>query len=324
MEYIDIITEAPFTPDIDKQAEKHFITANTIAGNLPEMKSVHIIPVFNKDNEPTISHTDFIESMQDVSADFFHGEHILKPTIRLSHSIQGRVPEAKNKPANQLFDWEKTIYYARMAFAIEIPTIQSGIDGNILSLTVGGVKSYHLDNLYSKNKSDQHFKLFIGYKNRVCCNMCVSTDGYMGEVEVGSIAELRAMMYSLFQSYNAQQHLHQMEQLAKYSLTEQQFAQLIGRCRMYNHLPNEQKAEIPQMLFGEQQMNTVVKDYYRDESFCKNQDGTINLWRLYNLFTGANKSSYIDSFLDRGVNAFHLVEQIRYGLENKNHSWYLN
>jgi len=154
--------------------------------------------------------------------------------------------------------------------------------------------------------------------------MCVSTDGYMGEVEVGSIAELRAMMYSLFQSYNAQQHLHQMEQLAKYSLTEQQFAQLIGRCRMYNHLPNDRKAEIPQMLFGEQQMNTVVKDYYRDESFCKNQDGTINLWRLYNLFTGANKSSYIDSFLDRGVNAYHLVEQIRYGLENKNHSWYLN
>ncbi len=40
-------------------------------------------------------------------------------------------------------------------------------------------------------------------------------------------------------------------------------------------------------------------------------------------FYGINKFSYIDSFIDRSVNAFNFVEQIRYALEGKN-CWYLN
>jgi hypothetical protein len=71
-------------------------------------------------------------------------------------------------------------------------------------------------------------------------------------------------------------------------------------------------------------MATVVKDFYKDESFSRDENGNINLWKLYNLFTGTNKSSYIDSFLDRSVNAFNLAEQIRYGLEGKEESWYMN
>jgi len=114
-----------------------------------------------------------------------------------------------------------------------------------------------------------------------------------------------------------------LNRLNKYSLTEQQFATMIGRCRMYNHIPNDTKNEIAPLLFNDTQINTVVKDYYRDTSFCKGNDGSINLWKLYNLFTGSNKSSYIDTFLDRSVNAFQFSEQIRNGLENQN-SWFLN
>jgi len=328
MDYINTIETIPFVPDVilpvEQEAEKHFITANTIAGNLSEMKEHHLIPVFSKDNEPTISHTDFIETVQEITADIYRGEHILKPTVRLSHPIKGRVPEAKNKAASELFEWEKTIYYERMAFAIEIPSIQADIDGNILSLTIGGVKSYSLDNLYSKNQCDQHFKIFVGFKNKVCCNMCVWTDGFMGDVKVKNINQLAAMVNTLLQGYNSSHHLFHLEQLTQYSITEQQFAQLIGRCRMYPHLPSSIKADIPTLLFGDQMMANVVKDFYRDESFCRDANGNINLWKLYNLFTGANKSSYIDSFLDRSVNAFQLVEQIKHGLENRNHNWYLN
>jgi len=115
-----------------------------------------------------------------------------------------------------------------------------------------------------------------------------------------------------------------MRQLANYSITEQQFAQLIGRCRMYQYLPNNLKVEIPPMLFGENQMGAVVRDFYRDNSFCKQDDGTINLWRLYNLYTGVNKSSYIDSFLDKTVNAYGFVEQIKWALEGRQENWYLN
>ncbi|MCB0777912.1 MAG: DUF3871 family protein, partial [Chitinophagaceae bacterium] len=50
----------------------------------------------------------------------------------------------------------------------------------------------------------------------------------------------------------------------------------------------------------------------------------INLWKLYNLFTSANKSTYIDSFLDRSVNAFQFVEQVRKAVDEGAACWYLN
>ena len=94
--------------------------------------------------------SEFIEAAVSTVADVFYNEQILQPLVRVSHPVKGRVPEAKDKPANQLMEWEKTLYYERMMFVIEIPSIQDTIDGNQLSLTVGGVKSYNQDNLYSK------------------------------------------------------------------------------------------------------------------------------------------------------------------------------
>lgn len=111
--------------------------------------------------------------------------------IRVSHPVKGRIPDAKDKPAIELMEWEKTLYYERMAFVIEIPSIQTVIDGNALSLTIGGVKSYSTDNLYSRNIGDQQFKIFIGFTNTVCCNMCVWSDGYMDDVKVKSIGMLK-------------------------------------------------------------------------------------------------------------------------------------
>ncbi len=38
-----------------------------------------------------------------------------------------------------------------------------------------------------------------------------------------------------------------MKQLSQQNLTEQQFAQLIGRARLYNYLPKEEKSKIPEI-----------------------------------------------------------------------------
>jgi hypothetical protein len=304
--------------------DRPFIQANTFESNLAEIKEKHIIPVFVKDNEPLISHSDFIESALDVVAGVFHGEKILKPSIRLSHPIKGRIPEAKDKPAHELNDHEKTLYYERMAFIIEIPTIHDVIDGNALSLTVGGVKAYNLDNLSGKKGADEHFKIFIGFQNRVCTNLCVSTDGYMNDLKVKSSGQLKACIRTLFENFNASFNLHGLREFANYAITEKQFAQLIGRCRMYPFLPRNLQTEIPPILFGDTQLGIVVKDYFRDQSFCKDTDGNINLWRLYNLFTGANKSTYIDMFLERSVNAFQFVYDLRQSLQSGINNWYLS
>ena len=37
-----------------------------------------------------------------------------------------------------------------MAFIYEVPSIEENVNGNKLSLTVGGVRAYNFENLYGK------------------------------------------------------------------------------------------------------------------------------------------------------------------------------
>ena len=126
---------------------KHFIEANTNEVNLIHLKNDCVVPVFSKDNEITISHSNFIETVQEAAYKFFPGETIDTPEIMTSHIVKGRIPEAIYKPVNQLLESDKTIYYERMAFCFEIPTIYEDMNGNRLNLTVGGVRAYNHENL---------------------------------------------------------------------------------------------------------------------------------------------------------------------------------
>ncbi|WP_315814222.1 DUF3871 family protein [Paraflavitalea speifideaquila] len=319
-----IVVDSFETPVQDLSTDKPFIQANTEAANLQEITHNHIIPVFIKDNEPLISHGDFIDTTVQVISEVYRGETILSPCIRVSHPVKGRIPEARNKPAIDLQEWEKTLYYERMAFIIEVPGIWDTIEGNTLSLTIGGIKAYNMDNLYGRKGSDEHFKLFIGFQNRVCMNLKVWSDGYTSDVRVSNINQLKACIRALVENYNATQHISALKSLTNYALTEQQFALLIGRSRMYHHLPPVLKSVITPLLLSDTQISTVVKDYYRDGSFCKLDNGDISLWRLYNLFTGSNKSSYIDTFLDRSISVYNFTEGIRNALDSKTPHWFLH
>jgi hypothetical protein len=301
-----------------------FIGANTIEVNLQEIQRQHIIPVFSKDNEPLISHGDFIQTTYDVINHCFKGEDILSPSIRVSHPIKGRTPEARYKPANQLEDHERTIYYERAMFVFEIPSIQRTIDGQTLSLTIGGVKCYGDDKLNNKKGTSEHFKIFIGFSVKVCSNLCVWSDGAQVKLVVRSQGELMDAIMNMISLYNPEQHLRAMQRFTEHNLTEAQFAQVLGRARLYNYLPNEVKKEIPPLLFTDTQLGSVAKDYFQDNSFCRNDNGDINLWRMYNLFTGANKSSYVDSFLERSINAFEFTHQLQTGLLGGGTNWYMN
>ncbi|NVJ85784.1 MAG: DUF3871 family protein [Algoriphagus sp.] len=304
---------------------KPFIEANSLEVQLHHLEHDCIIPVFAKDNERTISHQEFIDIAMLATSDALGGIYLEHPEIRVSHEIKGRTPEAIHKPAKELFDHEKTIYYERMAFIARIPSIEEEINGNSLALTIGGVRSYNLENLFNK-KSMEKFKFFIGFQNLVCCNLCISTDGIQTELRASSVKELYGKIFELVKQFQVDQLLGQLYDLTQHSLTEHQFAQLIGRCRLYQHLPKEQRKAIPVLEFNDGQFNTIVKDYYKDESFCRNDSGEINLWNLYNLFTQANKSSYIDTFLDRNLNALQLSTGVVKALKNENsgYEWFLS
>lgn len=314
-----------FENEIILEKPNPFIIANTVEMKLQEMQSRHIIPVFVKDNEPVISHQDFIQATLEVLSYVYKSSTPSTPMIRVSHPIKGRIPDAKDKPAKELEEHEKTLYYERMAFIIEIPTITDSINGNNLTLTVGGIKAYNLDNLYNRKGAEEHFKVFIGFQNKVCTNLCISTDGLKADLKVRSINELMKQMYQLFINYNLTNHLNEMSSMQDYYLSESQFASLIGRSRLYQHLPANFKRSLPLLQFGDNQIGIIAKDYYKDDSFCRAEDGSINIWKVFNLFTGANKQSYIDTFLDRGLNAYTFTKQLQSGLNHgRSHNWFLS
>lgn len=302
-----------------------FIEANTDSVSLSHLKEKCVIPVFTKDNEITLSHQEFIETAISATATIFPNEVIEAPEIRVSHQIKGRTPDALHIPANELQDHQRTSYFERMAFIIRVPGITETINGNKLALTIGGVRAYNLENLYNK-KSYEKFKFFIGFQNMVCCNLCVSTDGYQSEIRAMTRFDLEDKIIQTIANYKAQEHLNTMKNLLEYSLTERDFAQIIGKSRLYNYLPKKDKALIPELLLNDGHINTVARDYYQDESFCRDSDGKISMWEFYNLLTGSNKTSYIDTFLERGVNAFQFAKGISKALNdrNSNYAWFLS
>ena len=320
---IDLTSNSPNNLSRGKEITP-FIVANTIEVPLHHLKQDCIIPVFSKDNEKTIAHQEFIESVLTAISKVFPHHSISTPEIRVSHQIKGRTPDAIHLNAKDLLDHQKTIYYERMAFVINIPSIVDSINGNELTLSVGGVRSYNLENLYNK-KTLEKFKFFIGFQNKVCLNMCINTDGFKEDLRVSSASELQHKVIEVMQNYNAELHLMEMKEFTQDYLSEHQFAQLIGKSRLYQHLPKSEKQKIPMFNFNDSHINTMAKDYYEDKNFCRLDDGRINLWDVYNLFTQANKSSYIDTFLDRNLNAFEFTKGIQKTLNgNLDYHWFLS
>lgn len=322
--------ETSLSPSTDniiqlKNNKTPFIEANTEDVSLFHLKKDCIIPVFTKDNEITISHQEFVDSTLAGLKKIFVNETLDVPEIRVSHQIKGRTPDALQIPAKELEEHQKTIYYERMAFIIRIPSITKKINGNTLSLVAGGVRSYNLENLYSTKKLES-FQFFIGFQNMVCCNLCVNTDGFKSDIKASSVLELEHRISEVIHSYDINQHIENMSLLTEQIISENQFAQIIGKSRLYNYLPKEEKKELPELLLNDSHISAVVKEYYNDKNFCRESNGRISLWKFYNLLTGSNKASYIDTFLERGVNAFDFSKGVSNALSDgsTNYSWFLS
>ena len=301
----------------------HFIEANTFEVDLQHLRNDCITPVFAKDNELTINHAQFIETIQEAVQDFFKGETVDGADVRVSHIIKGRTPDALHKKANELLETDKTIYYERCAFSIDVPTIYQDVNGNRLNLSIVGVRAYNQMNLYSK-KVPELFRLAIGFKNQVCCNMCIFSDGYKDDLRVSSTTDLYRAALELFNNYNIAKQIHLMQQLGNTSMTEHQFCQILGKMRLYQCLPTGVQKHLPRMLLTDTQINSVAKAYINDSNFG-GESGELNMWNFYNLLTGANKSSYIDSFLDRSLNASEIAMGIDAALHgDEKYKWFID
>ncbi|TBN03225.1 DUF3871 family protein [Hyunsoonleella flava] len=302
--------------------KNNFIEANTQQVTLSHLRQDCIIPVFAKDNESTIPHYEFVNTVRSTAQQLFPKGTVTMPNIRTSHIIKGRIPSAIGKPAKELLEHEKTIYYERMAFMIEIPHVHVYINNQKLNLTVGGVRSYSEQNLFSK-KSIEKFKIFIGFKNMVCCNLCIATDGLKDDLRVSSIDELKNKSRELFLSYNQDNHIDALRKFQQFTINQEQFAHLVGKIKLYYHLDKQEKQDLFELKTTDSQINTIIKNYVDDEHFSSDPKGYINLWNLYNLFTESTKSNYIDNFLSRNCNTYEFVNHLGVALENQEHNYFL-
>ena len=65
----------------------------------------------------------------------------------------------------------------------------------------------------------------------------------MDDLRVMSVQQIYDAAVQLFCRYEMTKHLNAMARLSDYTLTEHQFAQLIGKTRLYQFLPsNERRA----------------------------------------------------------------------------------
>lgn len=72
--------EATIIMDEPVKPANHFIEANTQEVTLNHLKNDCITPVFSKDNELTINHAQFVETIQDAAQSFFCGEKVEQAT----------------------------------------------------------------------------------------------------------------------------------------------------------------------------------------------------------------------------------------------------
>ena len=300
----------------------NFLEANTNTITLEELAEQCVVPTW-ANQELTISHQDFINTVHDAACNVFAGETINSPEIRVSHIVRGRTANSLHKRTSELLESEKTQFYQRLAFAFTIPSLHECIDGQRLELCIGGVRNYSDLNLYRANRGMEKFTIFIGWRVNVCSNQVLTGDGVRLNIEVMSLHDLYKAVLDLFYNFNLEKDIQLLQSLTQTRLTESQFAQIVGRMRLYQALPSYLQREIPKLLITDSQINNVCRDYYNNPNFG-HKDNTISLFDFHNLLTEANKSSYIDSYVQRGINATEVTVGISRALQgDSEYSWFL-
>ena len=300
----------------------NFLEANTNAITIEELTEQCVVPTW-ANQELTISHQDFISTVHDAACNVFAGETINNPEIRVSHIVRGRIPSALNKRSSELLESEKTQFYQRLAFAFTIPSLHECINGQRLELCVGGVRNYSDLNLYRANRGMEKFTVFIGWRVNVCSNQVLTGEGVKLSFEVMSLHDLYKAVLDLFYNFNLDNDIQLLQSLTQMRLSETQFAQIVGRMRLYQALPSHLQRELPKLLITDSQINNVCRDYYSNPNFGT-KDSSISMFDFHNLLTEANKSSYIDSYVQRAINATEMTVGICNALQGESeYSWFL-
>ena len=323
---LNFVFEGAAEPEEETPGEHpNFIESNTQAISIEELATRCIVPTFS-DNSLTIAHQNAIAAVYKAAEDVF-GE-LTPPECRVTHAINGRVASAIHKPTKELTDEEKTIFYQRLAFVAHVKSLTRIVAGQPVELTIGMCRAYNEDKLYSR-KSPEKMKIFVGWKVRVCSNLCLTCNGNSGTVEVLTEADVYQKSYQLFRRFDSEKEdtLQLIGALHNTRVSESQFCYLIGRLRLYQALPTEVQKTLPMIDIGDQAVNAAVRGFVSNPNFgLKEGEGSITTFEMLQLFNEALKQSYIDKFVDRNQNAtdFALgIQRALLGTDTEGYDWFL-
>lgn len=314
--------------DSDPGHHPNFIEGPSNEITMDDLTNRNIIPTFS-DNTLTISHQKFIETSRKAAEVIFGNDNVIPAECRVSHPIIGRVPSAQHKKANELTDDEKTIFYQRLAWIANITNRGTSMNGQPVSLTIGGTRSYHEDKLYTR-QNPQHFRLFIGFRVRVCSNMMLTCDGVSENLLCMTEADIFQHAIRLFQHFNEVKEatLYDLEALNHTWLSQEQFCKILGRLRLFQALPSARQKQLPQILLGDSVVNAATKEYIKNPDFgMGDSNGSITCWQLLNLLNEAVKSSYSDLWIDRNRNCTDFsigIANALNGNDSQGYGWFLN
>ena len=312
----------------EQEAEHpNFIESNTQGISYEDLTEKNVIPTY-ADGTLTLSHGSIINATMRAAQEVY-GE--LEPVeIRVSHRIQGRTPEATNKPASELQDEDITTFYQRMAFICHIKNLTRSINGVEVHLCIGGTRSYSKDKLFGK-PTPSKMRLFVGWFVRICSNGCLTCDGNSGTIECLTEADVYEKALALFDTFNPEKEntLELLKNLGNTKISEQEFCNIVGRLRLYQALPASEQNVLPKVILGDQAVNKIVQGYVSNPNFgTKLGEDTISLWQLLQLANEAVKQgAYIDNWLERNQNCTDLVLGIQraiLGTDEDGYDWFLN
>ena len=323
VEDAEIVTEET---DMEEEVNPHpnFIESNTSGITLEELENGCIVPSFG-DNQLTISHQHFIHRVEDAARSCFPLENFGDTEIRVSHKILGRVPGALNKRKEELLPEDETVYYQRMAFCFHIRSMGRIMNGQEVHPCIGGVRSLNEENLY-RGKSPEKFKIFIGWRVKVCSNLMLTCDGLVGRLEVLSESEIYEAALRLFLEFNPESNLKLLGNLSNTLISQEQFCQIIGRLRLYQVLPPVRLKELPKVILGDSNINAATRGYIENPNFGLCGREHISCWDLMQLLNEAAKQSYIDRFLERNLNCTDFaigIQKALSGEDTQNYNWFL-
>lgn len=313
----------------EEQSEQHpnFIESNTQGITFEELTEKNVIPTF-ADGTLTLSSGSIIKATM-RAAEEVYGE-LTTPEIRVSHRIQGRTPEAMNKPTSELQDEDITTFYQRMAFLCRVQGITRTINGQEVHLCIGATRSYSEDKLFGR-PTPSKMRLFVGWFVKVCTNGCLTCDGNSGTIDSMTEADVYEKALALFKSFDPEKEntLEMLENLGTTRISESDFCKIIGRLRLYQALPSSEQSVLPKVILGDQAVNKMVQGYVSNPNFgLKDGADSISLWELLQLANEAVKQgAYIDQWLERNQNCTDFVLGIQraiLGIDQEGYDWFLN